>query len=270
MERRVVLHLSRNGSCRFPHKALANGEYEPRQRCYGLHTKPLYIIGINISVFLALAWATNVIFPAGGHVFKIRAENTSALSWMKNMARNNNPIVRCLVRFLVAILLSSVIPCIPKGRHIPGEENVGANHISRPTLAPLWESGMEECPTVKLCWRCQVLSALLSALASTISLGFDQCQRRERNECTLDARAAHFLYWPDHIHLPFCTLLGQGPDTVNLTLAVYGHWVGGGNSLRGSKIVATTLAGYLTATVALLEQHGMYDPRRLTRSGHPH
>jgi hypothetical protein len=63
-------------------------------------------------------------------------------------------------------------------------------------------------------------------------------------------------------------LLGQGPDTVNLTLAAYGQWVGEGNTLCGSKIVANTLASFITTVVALLGHHIMDDPRRITRSGH--
>jgi hypothetical protein len=59
----------------------------------------------------------------------------------------------------------------------------------------------------------------------------------------------------------------MGPETVNLTLAAYGQWVGEGNYLRGAKIVAATLATYITATDAILEYHGMDDPRRLTRLG---
>jgi hypothetical protein len=54
---------------------------------------------------------------------------------------------------------------------------------------------------------------------------------------------------------------------VNLTFAAYSQWVGEGNSLRGSKIVANKLDGYLSTAVALLEQQGMDDPRQLTQSG---
>jgi hypothetical protein len=73
----------------------------------------------------------------------------------------------------------------------------------------------------------EALSALQSAARALIEssinniFGFDRGQHRERNDRTLDARASHFLYWLDHIDLPFCTLLGQGPETVNLTLVAY-------------------------------------------------
>jgi hypothetical protein len=46
--------------------------------------------------------------------------------------------------------------------------------------------------------------------------------------------------------------------------------VGEGSTLRGSKIVANTLASFIAAAVALLEHHGMDDPRHLMRSGHTH
>jgi hypothetical protein len=38
--------------------------------------------------------------------------------------------------------------------------------------------------------------------------------------------------WLKCIDLPLCTLLGQGPETVNITLVAYCHWVGEGNTLR--------------------------------------
>jgi hypothetical protein len=101
----------------------------------------------------------------------IWADNTSALSWMKNASNDTNPIILCLIRFLMAILIASGTPCILQGEHIPGEHNMGADRLSRPTLAPTWASIMMECPTVKLCQRCQVPPTLLSALASTISSG---------------------------------------------------------------------------------------------------
>jgi hypothetical protein len=54
-------------------------------------------------------------------------------------------------------------------------------------------------------------------------------------------------------------LLEQGYDMVNLTLAMFSQWVGEVNSLRGTKIFATTLAAYINATLALLEHWGMAD-----------
>jgi hypothetical protein len=98
--------------------AITSGEYKPRPGCDGLHLNPLELIVAVINIVLALAWAAIVIAPAGGHVFKIWAENTSALSCMKNTARNTNPITRCLVRFLMAILVASRITCILQGQQI--------------------------------------------------------------------------------------------------------------------------------------------------------
>jgi hypothetical protein len=97
------------------------GEYEPRPGCDGIHINPLEFIGVIINVVLALAWETTVTAPAGGHIFRIWADNTSALSWLKNMSRDTNPIVRCLVHFPVAVLITSGIPCILQGEHIQGE-----------------------------------------------------------------------------------------------------------------------------------------------------
>jgi hypothetical protein len=154
----------------FHMKALTSGEYEPRLGCAGLHINPLELLGIIINVVLALDWATAVIASAGGHVFKIWTENTSTLYWMKNTAHDTNPIIPCLIRFVMAILVASGIPCIIQGQHIPGKYNMGDDRLSRQTLAPCWESVMAECPTVMLCWRCKVPPVLLSALTSTIDV----------------------------------------------------------------------------------------------------
>jgi hypothetical protein len=123
--------------------------------------------------------------------------------------------------------------------------------------------------------RGEALSALPSAaralMGSSINsiFGFDGGQSRKINDCTLDTRTGHFSNWLDHINPPLISPLGQGVETVNLTLAAYGQGVGEGNSLEGAKIVAATVAAYLTATDTLLEYHVMDDPSRLTRSGQP-
>jgi hypothetical protein len=158
-------------AARFLTKALNVGECEPHPGCNGLHINPLELIGVIINVVLALTWATTVPAPVGGHVFRIWADNKSTLSWLKNTLRDTNPIVRCLVRFLMAILVASGIPCILQDEHIPGENNVGADWLSHPTLAPTWAFVIGACSKVKLFRRCQLLHGLLSALASTISSG---------------------------------------------------------------------------------------------------
>jgi hypothetical protein len=109
--------------------------------------------------------------------------------------------------------------------------------------------------------------ALIGYSIDTI-FGLDPGQRRKRNDSTLDSRGDHFAHWLGRIDLAFCTLLGKGPETSNLTLTAYSQWMGEGNTLRGSNIMTNTLASYITAAVALLEHYRMDDPRRLTRSGH--
>jgi hypothetical protein len=152
-------------------KAPNIGEYEPHPGCDGLHINPLELIGVIINVVLALAWETTATAPAGGHIFRIWANNTSALSWIKNTSRDTNPIIHCLICFLMAILIKPGIPCILQGEHIPDEKNVGAGRLSHPTLAPMWVSILADCPEVKLCRSCQVPPGLLSTLASTIYSG---------------------------------------------------------------------------------------------------
>jgi hypothetical protein len=119
----------------FQMKALNVGEYEPRLGCDGLHINPPELICVVINVVLALAWATTVTTPAGRHIFRIWADNTSTLSWLENTSRDTNPIVRCLIHFLMAILIASGITCIIQDEHIPGAKNVGAGRLSHPTIA---------------------------------------------------------------------------------------------------------------------------------------
>jgi hypothetical protein len=115
--------------------------------------------------------------------------------------------------------------------------------------------------------RGEALSALSSAARAFIGsiidniFGFDRGQRREINDCTLDARAIHFSHWLERINLYLSTLLVQGLEIVNLTLATYSQWVGKGNSLRDAKIISIILAAYLATVIALLERHNMDDPR---------
>jgi hypothetical protein len=99
-------------------KVLNIGEYQPHPGCNGLHINPFELIGVIVNVVLALDWATTVTAPAGGHIFRIWAYNTSVLSWLKNTSRDTNPIVRCLIHFLMAMLIASGIPCILQGEHL--------------------------------------------------------------------------------------------------------------------------------------------------------
>jgi hypothetical protein len=124
----------------FNTKAPSKGEYELRPGCNGLHINPLELVCIIINLVLALAWATTVATITGCDVFNIWADNTSTLSWMKNTVRDTNPISPCLVRFFMAILVTSGIPCILQGEHTPVEEYVGADRMLHPTLVPSWES----------------------------------------------------------------------------------------------------------------------------------
>jgi hypothetical protein len=101
--------------------------------------------------------------PMSGHIFNIWTNITSSLSWMKNMAHDTNPIVRCLVHILVVIIVASGVPCIP------GKINSGADCLLRPTLVPSWTSIIVGCPKVELYRHCQVSPTLLSTLASMIS-----------------------------------------------------------------------------------------------------
>jgi hypothetical protein len=168
LERSMAPHTPRNGGRGFPDESsqhsgiramprLRRDSHQPT-RAHRRHHKCSPDIGLG----------NNSVRTYRGHIFRIWADNTSALSWLKNTSCDTNPIFCCLVRFLMATLVASGIPCIIQGEHIPGEKNVGADRLFHPTLSPTWASIIADCPQVNLWWRCHLPPGLLSALASTI------------------------------------------------------------------------------------------------------
>lgn len=122
---------------------------------------------------LYLAFTTGIALfgesiPAGGHRLLALADNTSALSWLRYATRTRRPPVRRLARFLTAFL------CHPfaaeylrvQGRHLPGLENEGADHLSRFEKSPTWESAMANCAHLTNLRTCQIPCELLAILAS--------------------------------------------------------------------------------------------------------
>ena len=96
-----------------------------------LHINPLEFLAIIIEVWICLAF----LWRADPHsrrdwIVLIRADNTSALSWIRSAGRCRRPVVRRLARFLQALLTFNPVRLSLQDLHIPGKENDGADALS--------------------------------------------------------------------------------------------------------------------------------------------
>jgi hypothetical protein len=137
-----------------------------------LHINPLEFIGIIIELWFCLAFIRQA-DPAGQRqwVVLIRADNTSALSWMLKAARCRDLVVRRLARFLQALLTFSPVPLSLQALHLPGTENESADILSRPiTRAPSVASAIALAgPTLQNLQHYQVPHELLSSLLEVVT-----------------------------------------------------------------------------------------------------
>jgi hypothetical protein len=111
------------------------------------------------------------LLPSGGVIISVLADNTSALSWLHFATRTKRKPIRRIARFLTAFL------CHPfatehvriQGKHIPGIDNIEADHLSRFEKSPSWASVMAQCSALSQLRTCLVPPELLSLLALTFS-----------------------------------------------------------------------------------------------------
>jgi hypothetical protein len=109
--------------------------------------------------------------PPGGHRLLARADNTSALSWLRYASRTKRPPIRRLARLLTSFLCHpSVVNllCV-QGKHIAGVANVEADHLSRFELSGSWAAIMAKCPELKNLRVCLLPPELLSLLIAVFS-----------------------------------------------------------------------------------------------------
>ena len=106
--------------------------------------------------------------PPGGHHLLARADNTSALSWLRYATRTKRPPVRRIARLLTAFLCHPFVSsCFNiQGKHLAGTANVSADHLSRFKLSPSWEAVMTNCPHLRNLRICRLPRELLSILVS--------------------------------------------------------------------------------------------------------
>lgn len=109
--------------------------------------------------------------PPGGHRLLVRADNTSALSWLHYATRTKRAPVRRLARLLTLFLCHPSIVNLLRvqGSHIAGAANVEADHLSRFELSGSWAAVMENCPNLSNLRVCLLPPELLSLLVATFS-----------------------------------------------------------------------------------------------------
>ena len=145
----------------------------------GVHINVLKLVAMIIHLWLLLRRARVEPGRIGGLVILLRGDNTSALSWFAHAARSHSQPVRRLTRFATALLIFSDSPSQIPADHIAGQDNKGADALSRPTRFPTWASVIAQCSELAVCkaYRlpCRLLS-LLSLLTSSKSteVAFEQ------------------------------------------------------------------------------------------------
>jgi hypothetical protein len=136
-----------------------------------LHINPLEFIAIFINVWFAIHAIKNSPDKLGGHHVLVRADNTSALSWLRYAARDQRRQIRNLAYLLHGFLLFSQTSEVANfvGEHIPGKENDEADAASRPEKYPSLASAITAFSRLQSCQPYLLPSEMLSLIAKWIS-----------------------------------------------------------------------------------------------------
>ena len=153
-----------------------------------LHINPLEFIAILVNVWFALHAIRTSPNRLGGHHVLIRADNTSALSWLRHAARDQRRQIRNLAYLLHGLLLFSQTSEVANfvGLHIPGKENDEADAVSRPELFPSLASAIAAYSRLQNCQPYHLPSEMLSLIARWISLPVIAATFEEEMTCLLN------------------------------------------------------------------------------------
>ena len=112
-----------------------------------LHINVLEFVAVFINTWLCITLLSQRPTPPGGWILHLRADNTSALSWMAHASRSRQPHVQDITRGYAAFLTFFLPNTFAVQRsHIPGVDNTQADALSRPLQFPSWESVHSLCP----------------------------------------------------------------------------------------------------------------------------
>lgn len=137
----------------------------------GLHINLLEFVALIINLWLCVHYIRRDPSKQGGHVLLLRADNTSALSWLRHAARCHSRPVRNLAYFAHAIFIFSGIYDYTQlcHNHIAGEANVEADACSRPEKFPSLDSAISQFSPLQTCQPFLLPFGLLSTIATIIS-----------------------------------------------------------------------------------------------------
>jgi hypothetical protein len=140
-------------------------EAEKKERDFD-HINILEFVAVIVNIWVAVRYLMLQPLRTAHVIMNVLSDSTSALSWMKHAAQTKKKPVRCLARFLQALLTYCPLPIRVQGDHIKGDENAVADLLSRFSLAPHWVSAIAQTsPTLDLSRACQVPQELLFKLA---------------------------------------------------------------------------------------------------------
>jgi hypothetical protein len=132
-----------------------------------MHINPLEFIAIIINVWFAILHIRTDPDRAGGHHILVRADNTSALSWLRYAARSQRRTIRNLAYFLHGLILFSQTAQYANfnGKHLPGLDNSEADGVSRPELYPSLASAIAAFSPLQTCQPYRIPFGLVSTIA---------------------------------------------------------------------------------------------------------
>jgi len=136
-----------------------------------LHINPLEFIAIIINVWFVILFIRKDPDRPGGHHILVRADNTSALSWLRYAARSQRRMIRNLAYFLHGLILFSQTAQYANfnGKHIAGQDNSEADGVSRPELYPSLASAIAAFSPLRTCQPFRIPFGLASTLARWIT-----------------------------------------------------------------------------------------------------
>jgi hypothetical protein len=153
----------------FPIKALRSGQQEPDKDAKGFHINTLEFIALIINIWLVEHLLLQDGERMGGHIIQALSDNTSALSWMSHASRSLNPTASCLARFLTALQVYLPLQAHLTGCHLPGQQNTGADVLSRVHQYPSWGSVIAACSLLEALPAYRLPRKLLLTMHSALS-----------------------------------------------------------------------------------------------------